>query len=252
MGQLSMELLFTSGGPLYPFGIAAALLLAVLVLEVIMSITTGFSILGGDSDADIDLDPEIDVNVADVEGDIRIAFDMGGADADANVADVGDVSALESVLKWFEIGSVPLMVWLIGFAASFSIVGFLGQFVLQSLLGFMLFGWIASAAAFVPALIGTKWISRAFASLIPKTTTDIISRRSLGGSVGKIAIGTARVDLPARADVRDRHGNLHNIRVIPYAGEPELPQGTDVLVLRGPGPVYEALRLDTAQSRLQS
>jgi hypothetical protein len=242
MTELSFDAVFTYGAPLYPFALAAALLFGVLVLEVILATIAGLSLLGAEIGiGDVDAEVDFDVNVPDVDADIQLGL-----------GESADVDASGGLIRWFEIGSVPIMVWIVAFAASFSIVGFVGQFVLNGLTGFMIPALMATLLAFIPALVGTKWISHIFAALVPKTTTDVVSKRSLAGSLGKIAYGVATRDLPARAEVRDRHGNLHNLQVKPFSGEPDLPQGTDVLILRGPGPVYEALSLASAQSRLQS
>lgn len=251
MNHLTLDYLFNTSGPLYWFALAAAFVAAVLVLEVVLSLV-GASMMNADTD--VDVDPGLDVDAPDVDADIRIALDLdtpevaSGPDADTDV----ELSAFANVLRWFEIGSVPLMVWLVSFAGNFAILGFLGQSVVHGMVGFMIPGWIAALLAVLPALWLNVLTSRAFAAILPKTTTDIVSRRSLGGSVGKTTIGTATRDLPSNAVVVDRHGNRHTVRVKPYEGQPDIPPGTMVIVLRGPGPVYDALHLDTAQNLLQS
>lgn len=59
-----------------------------------------------------------------------------------------------------------------------------------------------------------------------------------------IAQGTARRGNPAQARIRDGHGNFHYVRVEPVDDGASYPQGTEVLIRDGRGPVLLALAID--------
>lgn len=240
MDQTTIALFTTVDSPLFPFLVGLALLCTILVMELISVMLIGHSIMGMDHDVDHDLDH--DVETTDVQADI---------DAGMHLYDIGaltDRTGVPVALKWFEFGSVPLMVWIVSFLTGFSAIGIFIQFAVLIFTGSMMFGNVAAVIILLPALLETRTFTYFFAKFIPKTTTDVVSRKSLGGTIGVISIGTATASLPASAIVKDRHGAMHNIRVIPFRGEPDLSAGTEILVLRGPGPVYDAMSIQSASN----
>lgn len=190
----------------WPFSLALLLLAAALFLEVVLLFLGNSGMVGVDAP---DLDAELDAEP-----------DMGGADG------------LGAVVSWLGIGKVPVLIWALGFLAGFALSGIALQSAVSGLLGAPLPALAAAIAALPPALLFAKitagWVGR----LIPRTETAAISARGLSGLRGTITQGTARRGMAAEARVRDRHGNLHHLRVEPYEDGVSLPEGTDVAIIR--------------------
>lgn len=220
-----------------PFLIAAYILVGFLCIEILLMMV-GFSsdFGGGDMDVDLDMDTSLDI-----EADIETALGVGD--------DVPVVPG--NVWSVFDMGRVPFTVWMVCMSAGFSIVGFFLQGIALLVMGVTAPWYVATIAA-VPfgGYLGKQLID-IFTLIFPKTNTDSVSRKTLGGAVGRVTLGVGTVDLPAQAEVRDRHGKPHIIRVIPYTGEPDLQQGDQIMTLRGPGPIYYAMTLKSATTRLK-
>lgn len=225
---------------LTPFAVALGLVLLFLMVEVI-GLLVGFSSFD-DGDIDLEFDTDVDVDF-DIDADLSRAF--GEPDIDIDV--VGDTGGIWTFL---ELGRVPMLVWIISMAGGFAMAGYGIQLLLSVVFGFMLPAIFAVVAALVPAVFVGKFFVELFATIAPKSSTQAISRRSLGGSIGVVSVGTAQNGNPAPATVKDRFGNSHNIRVVPFDGEPALPQGTSIVVLTGgEDGVFWALSLENAKQR---
>jgi hypothetical protein len=85
--------------------------------------------------------------------------------------------------------------------------------------------------------------------LVPRNYSEAVSQRHLGGRTGIITAGTAEVGRPAQARVTDRYGNIQYLRVEPFHRGRTLTEGTEVAVLWGKGPVYQAVPLNEVRSR---
>lgn len=59
--------------------------------------------------------------------------------------------------------------------------------------------------------------------------------RFLGGHRGTITQGTASRGKPAEAKIKDRHNNMHYLRVEPLEDDATFPQGSDVTLIRKRG-----------------
>ncbi|MGB0534615.1 MAG: OB-fold-containig protein, partial [Paracoccaceae bacterium] len=59
--------------------------------------------------------------------------------------------------------------------------------------------------------------------------------RFLGGHRGVITQGTATRGHPAEAKIKDRHDNIHYLRVEPLEDDGVFPQGSDVTLIRKRG-----------------
>jgi hypothetical protein len=70
---------------------------------------------------------------------------------------------------------------------------------------------------------------------MPKTETSAMRTRFLGGHHGTITQGTAARGKPAEAKIKDRHGNMHYLRVEPLDDDGIFPQGSDVTLIRKRG-----------------
>jgi hypothetical protein len=234
-----------------PFSFALTFVAGLLMLELLMSLV-GLSMTGDAADgadaADLgELDMTFDApdvtDALDVE-----ALDLDGLDVDA--LDVEAAEALDTgvaspgLSTWLGFGQVPFILWLAGMLTAFGLSGYLIQLGAVQVLGGQLAWFLAVGLAVPPTLIVGRWFARTLARIVPKTETSAINRRSLGGRIGVISQGTAREDSPAQARVRDGHGNMHFVRVIPADAGVELPAGTEVLVMSGPTPVLRAIPID--------
>lgn len=240
------DLLF--GPAMAPFVWAISLVLLIMAIEII-GLLVGFSSMS-EVDGDIDFDTDVDF---DIDADIDMA--LGESAVSLNELDVAlgeiDVATEQfNIWSWLEFGKVPVLVWLLSMAMGFAVSGFVIQMIAISILGVALFPLLASALAIPSTLFINKFICRGFSALVPKVSTQAINTKRLGGSNGVISVGTAEAGRPASARVKDRHGNTHTIRVVPYAGEAPLEQGTRIVVLSGDDPtVFNALSLDVAKER---
>ncbi|MEL7278270.1 MAG: OB-fold-containig protein [Pseudomonadota bacterium] len=206
-----------------PFATALGLLAGLLLLEII-ALIFGATLVGdaGSPDADLDLDGDFDT---DLDAEIDAPGAAGGW------------------LSWLGMGRVPFLIWFATVLVGFGLTGLIGQTALNATFGAMLPATLAGLLALPVALIFGREVGAVVAHLMPKSETSAISRRRLGGQVGVITQGTARLDSPVEARLRDRHGNLHYVRVIPAAGEAPIPQGTDVLILRAGDGTFTATPL---------
>ncbi|MEO0929617.1 MAG: YqiJ family protein [Pseudomonadota bacterium] len=205
----------------YPFSIALCVVLGLFLLEII-SLILGGSIMAIGSDApdvDLDIDADFDIDI-DADADLDIE-----ADVDAGAAPAG-------LLGWLGIGEVPVLIWLVSFLTIFGLTGLV---ILNT--GAALTGLTIPLATSVPlatavAIYCARFIARVVATIMPKTESTAMRARFLGGHHGTITQGTAKRGSPAEAKIKDRHGNIHYLRVEPLEDDVEIPQGRDVHVIR--------------------
>lgn len=211
--------------PYAPFTVAFSLLFTLLALELIFA-ALGATLIGDGPEVDVDLDiPEM----PDLDG---LDLDPG----DFDLPDAGDVVEVApsgpGPLSWLGIGQMPFVIWLAAICLSFGAGGLILQSVAETLFGAPLPAFLAVPPVAVGAILFARSFGAVFARVLPKTETSSLSERSLSGRRGVISQGTARADAPAQVRITDRHGNFHFVRVTPLSGDPDIPQGTEVLVLR--------------------
>ena len=210
-----------------PFSIALAVVAGLFVLEILSAVLGG-SILGAGTDApDVEVDLDFDLST-DVDAGLDVADGLDGADAAEAVTSGG-------VFTWIGARDVPILIWLVSFLTMFGLFGLILQSLMGSVVGFELPGLIASAIAFVPALGVTRVIANWVALLMPKTETTALRARHLGGYHGTITQGTAARGKPAEVKIKDRHNNIHYLRVEPLHDDDSFPQGSDVTLIRKRG-----------------
>lgn len=204
-----------------PFSIALAVTAGLFVIELI-SLMLGATVLGlGGEAPDIDMDADFDLTA-----------DFDGLDADP----LGDLSPAPSgILTWIGARDVPFLIWLVSFLTMFGLFGLLVQSIALSVLGVTLFALIAVPIATVPALGITRIIANWVALIMPKTETSAMRMRFLGGHRGTITQGTAKRGSPAEVKIKDRHGNMHYLRVEPLDDDGVFPKGSDVTLIRKRG-----------------
>ncbi len=216
-----------------PFSIALGLMIAIGLLEGITTLL-GFGAssflesLMPDTDIDIDVDVDMDI---DMDADIP----------DGISGDIASAGALSNLLGWFNIGRVPVLILFILFLFGFGMIGLIIQSVAHNISGRLLPGFIPSAAAFAAAMIFVKFSGMALAKLIPKDETEAVSEDSFIGRVAVITLGTAKSGKPAQARLRDQHGQVHYIMVVPDSEADVFEAGSEVLPVRQAGAVFYAI-----------
>ncbi|WP_298861037.1 YqiJ family protein [uncultured Sulfitobacter sp.] len=206
-----------------PFAIALAVTAGLFVIEII-SLIFGATVLGLGGEA-----PDIDV---DADFDLSADIDVEGLDADL----IGEIGPAPSdFLTWIGARDVPFLIWLVSFLTMFGLFGLIIQSVALSILGVPLFTILAVIIAIAPALGITRIIANWVALIMPKTETSAMRTRFLGGHHGTITQGTATRGNPAEAKIKDRHGNMHYLRVEPLDDDGIFSQGDDVTLIRKRG-----------------
>ena len=222
-----MYTLLTSAGAA-PFSIALAVVAGLFLLEILSALLGG-SILGVGTDApDVDVDLDFDFST-DFEAGLDISDGFDGADiSDADVSTGG-------LFTWIGARDVPVLIWLVSFLTMFGLAGLVLQSISDGLIGRMLSPLVASVIVFMPALAVTRVIANWVALIMPKTETTALRARHLAGYHGTITQGTASRGKPAEVKIKDRHGNIHYLRVEPLHDDDSFPQGADVTLIRKRG-----------------
>jgi len=212
------------------FAVALAVVAGLFILEILSALAGG-SILGVGSDApdiDVDLDADFDFSVAGADG-IDLNVDDFTADADASG------TAPSGFLTWIGARDVPFLIWLVSFLTMFGLFGLIFQSAMAGTLGAPLPALVACIVVFMPALAITRIIANWVALIMPKTETTAMRTRHLGGANGTVTQGTASRGRPAEVKIKDRHGNIHYMRVEPLHDDDTFPQGSDVTLIRKRG-----------------
>lgn len=211
----------------FPFSIALAVVVGLFLLEI-MSAVLGGSILGVGTDApDIDADFDFDLS-ADIDAEVDLVDGLSDVEASMDGTSGG-------IFTWIGARDVPFLIWLVSFLTMFGLFGLVLQSVLASVLGVQLPALLASVAVIMPAVAVTRVIANWVALLMPKTETTALRARHLGGYHGVITQGTASRGKPAEVKIKDRHKNIHYLRVEPLHDEDSFPKGSDVTLIRKRG-----------------
>jgi len=189
----------------------------------------GGSILGVGTDApDVDVDVDFDFS-ADVDAGAELADGLDAVDT----PEVG--TSTSGIFTWIGARDVPILIWLVSFLTMFGLFGLVLQSVMVSILGFQISGLAAMFLVAPPALAVTRVIANWVALIMPKTQTTALRARHLGGYNGTITQGTASRGKPAEVKIKDRHGNIHYLRVEPLHDDDSFAQGADVTLIRKRG-----------------
>lgn len=138
-------------------------------------------------------------------------------------------------------GRIPLLVWLASFLACFGLLGLSLQELFAGLFGAPFSAPAASAAALLAALPANAALTRAIGAVWPRDETTAVPIDALIGRRGNIAVGRASRGNPARATVRDIHGQLHNVMVEPHHDNGSFAEGEEVFLVRREGEIFYAL-----------
>jgi hypothetical protein len=163
-------------------------------------------------------------------------FGLDHSGADAGVGIVGQF------LSWLHVGRVPLLVLLILFLLSFSVVGLLVQSLLHALAGFMLPPALASVISALGSLPLVRQAGGLVARFVPQTESSAVSEIDFIGLPAQIVTGEASVGTPAEARLVDRFGQPHYVRVEPDKAGQSFVRGTTVaIVSHVSGSLYRAV-----------
>ena len=218
------------------FAVSLAVVAGLFVLEILSAVMGG-TILGVGSDGpdvDLDLDADFDFS-AEVADGVDIADGMNvGADEAVFDLETGEAGS-SGIFTWIGARDVPFLIWLVSFLTMFGLFGLILQSGVMALFGGPMPGLLACLIASVPALGVTRVIANWVALIMPKTETTAMQARHLGGSRGTVTQGTAARGKPAEVKIKDRHGNIHYMRVEPLRDDETFSQGTDVILIRKRG-----------------
>jgi Protein of unknown function (DUF1449) len=200
-------MLFSSQETL-PFGVAAALIVAIALIEGL-----GMFVSMSPSNLIDDLLPEI-------HGD----------------------DALDRILGWLYVGRVPSLVLLILFLSGYAVFGYGMQIVSRGLIGSYLPTWMAALLAIPAGMATVRGLGALIAHIVPKDETSAVSEQTLIGRTGVISGGQARRGLAAQSRVRDGHGRIHYLMVEPDMDDDILEDGAQILIVRKAGSFYRCIR----------
>lgn len=171
--------------------------------------------------------------------------DLGDADIDLDADSDGlpDAGMFDGLLTLLGIGRIPLTIWLALFLFLFAGIGLSIQEFAESLTGAPLYSWLAAVVAAGLTLPVTGVLARPLGRIMPKDHTTAVSTESLIGRRATITVGIARAGSPARARVRDVHGQTHHVMVEPHEASSEIHAGDEVLLVRREGNQFYATAL---------
>ena len=172
------------------------------------------------------------VGIGSFDGDVDLDLDP---DASAAGSSAGFGGAITTLLG---LGRVPLLVWLVVFLLLFALIGLSIQAFAADLTGSPLYSWLAALFSFGATVPATSLVVRPLARIIPQDETTAVSLDSLVGRRAKIANGRSAAGYPARASVRDRHGQVHYVMVEPHEDSSEMHEGDELLIVRREGQTF--------------
>ena len=176
--------------------------------------------------------------------------DFGDTDIDASGDADGmpDANMFDGLLTLLGIGRVPLTIWLALFLFLFAGIGLSIQELATDMTGSPLYAWLAAVIAGGAAIPVTGVFARPLGRILPKDHTTAVATESLIGRRATISVGVARAGSPARASVKDVHGQTHHVMVEPHEASSEIHAGDEALLVRREGNQFYATAL--AERRL--
>jgi hypothetical protein len=150
-------------------------------------------------------------------------------------------SGLDRVVGWLHLGRVPALVLLLLFLLGYALFGYALQKVAFNLLGGFLPAWVAGLLAVPPGLATVRGLGSLVAHIIPRDETSAVSEQSLVGRAGVVSGGAARRGLAAQARVRDAHGRTHYLMVEPDLDDEVFEEGAQILIVRKLGAFYRCI-----------
>jgi hypothetical protein len=180
-----------------PFAIAAAIMVALGVIELLTSLV-GFS-------------------VSELVGkDVALESDSH--------------NVLGGAFLWINTGRLPLLILIVLALGVFSIEGFLLQGIAHAV-GTAVPVSIAALLAVAGSIPVIRTASRSISRIIPRDETYAVSDADFVGKVGWVSIGPLDQGLPGRVRLKDVFGNWHTVPARAGAGSEALAVGANVLLV---------------------
>ena len=149
---------------------------------------------------------------------------------DIHIDHVDGASGVFTTLSsWIYLGRTPFLIWLIIFIGGWGGTGLILQSLAADFFGHPLISIIAIPLAFFINLFVVHYTCAVINPILPKDETTAINLNELIGFEAEIVIGTAKLNFPAEAKVKDQHGATHYIMVVPE-NDSEYQQGQKVII----------------------
>lgn len=200
-----------------PFSIALAIMVLIAAIEGVGTLL-GFA-LSGLLD---NLVPELDIDV--------------------DTPDINDHGAFGEFLTWLRLREVPVIVVLIAFLTSFAVTGYIIQYLLNSMVGFMLPALIAGPIALFVCLPGVRLFAGILGKIMPKDETEAVGTASFIGRTAVITLGTSSRGEPAQGRLKDKFGKSHYVMIEPDLDDHQFNQGEEILLVRQHGATFFAIK----------
>nr|WP_076407494.1 OB-fold-containig protein [Shewanella sp. UCD-KL12] len=155
------------------------------------------------------------------------------------------VNGLASVASWLCLDKLPLLIWFVLALVSFTLAGFVSNYIALTLYSNLLPQSAALPIALFVTAFACRYIGEAIASVLPRNELGIVSTDGLLGSVGTVTVGCAIKGNPSEALVQDQYQQKHYVLVEPESKGIEFNSGTQVVLLRREGGVWSAARFDS-------
>lgn len=153
----------------------------------------------------------------------------------------GGKDGVSGFLDWMNAGHVPFTVFFAATLMIWSIVGFIIQWVSFKTIGNVLPWMLAVPVALIPTILTTRYTTKWLAYLVPREYTTAVYLDSLEGQVGPVTINASPL-AAGQAKVKDAHGQIHYVRILPE-GEEDLRQGDDVVLLEATNHIFKARKV---------
>ncbi len=166
---------------------------------------------------------------------------MPDCDFDAHVHVELDMdNAFSKLLSWIRFGKVPIIMLMMIFLTSFSMIGFGIQSFAESVTGSLLSAMIAGWLSFFMSVPILHTLAVLLERYMPNDETDAVHSDSF---INRIALLTTTPALPGKtveAKVIDEHGNTHYIMIKPD-GDFTIPLGAEALLISKDGNIFKAI-----------
>ncbi|AMX01282.1 YqiJ family protein [Microbulbifer thermotolerans] len=162
-------------------------------------------------------------------------------DFDVDVPDAEAGGVLTRFLGWLRFGEVPALILLVAFLVGFGITGLTIQLLVESVVGFLLPGWLLAVPVFLLALPQVRFVGNLLRRFAVGDETESVGRSSFVGRVAVITIGEAAAGSPAEARFSDEFGTTHYVMVEPD-GDETFTQGEKVLLVEERGANFRVIR----------
>lgn len=145
------------------------------------------------------------------------------------------------LLSWLGVGQLPLLVLLVVVLTLFGVIGLSFQQLMVELTGETITPWLAGPAAAAAALPLTAVLARRLARILPRDETSAIDIDDLVGLRAVIVTGRATSGSPARARVRDHHGQNHYVMAEPDNAGQSFAEGEEIILVRREAHLFKAI-----------